>query len=312
MATITATMVKDLREKTGAGMMDCKAALAETKGDIEAAVDWLRTKGLAKAAKKAGRVAAEGLDRARRRRQAGGAGRGQFRDGFRRPQRRPSRSMASGIAEAALQAKGDLDKLCQGQVSGRQRHRCRHHQGDGRLDRREHDASPHRVSRRQERRGRQLHAQRDRAGPRQDRRHRRARVDGRPGGRSKPSAGRSPCISLSPIRKASMSTAWTRPLIERERAVLTEQAKESGKPPQVIEKMVEGRLRKFYEEVVLLAQPFVHDSEHHRGQGHGSRRQDGRRADQDHRFPPVCLGRGDRPRRKPISRREVAAAASQS
>jgi elongation factor Ts len=61
MANISAAMVKDLREKTGAGMMDCKAALNETGGDIEAAVDWLRKKGLAKAAKKAGRVAAEGL-----------------------------------------------------------------------------------------------------------------------------------------------------------------------------------------------------------------------------------------------------------
>jgi len=61
MADITASMVKDLREKTGAGMMDCKAALNETKGEMEAAVDWLRKKGLAKAAKKAGRVAAEGL-----------------------------------------------------------------------------------------------------------------------------------------------------------------------------------------------------------------------------------------------------------
>src|SRR6476659_7625628 len=59
--TVTAGMVKELREKTGAGMMDCKSALTETKGDLEAAVDWLRTKGLAKAAKKAGRVAAEGL-----------------------------------------------------------------------------------------------------------------------------------------------------------------------------------------------------------------------------------------------------------
>ena len=60
-ANITATMVKELREKTGAGMMDCKAALAETGGDFEAAVDWLRKKGLSKAAKKADRVAAEGL-----------------------------------------------------------------------------------------------------------------------------------------------------------------------------------------------------------------------------------------------------------
>src|SRR5947208_8302073 len=61
MATIPASMVKELRDKTGAGMMDCKRALGESGGDIEAAVDWLRTKGLAAAAKKAGRVAAEGL-----------------------------------------------------------------------------------------------------------------------------------------------------------------------------------------------------------------------------------------------------------
>src|SRR5690349_21975061 len=61
MAAITASMVKDLRETTGAGMMDCKAALTETNGDVQAAIDWLRKKGLSKAAKKAGRVAAEGL-----------------------------------------------------------------------------------------------------------------------------------------------------------------------------------------------------------------------------------------------------------
>src|SRR3979409_2575732 len=61
MANISASMVKDLREKTGAGMMDCKAALGEPQGDMGAAVDWLRKKGLAKAAKKAGRIAAEGL-----------------------------------------------------------------------------------------------------------------------------------------------------------------------------------------------------------------------------------------------------------
>ena len=61
MASVTAALVKDLREKTGAGMMDCKNALNETEGDIEAAIDWLRKKGLSKAAKKSGRVAAEGL-----------------------------------------------------------------------------------------------------------------------------------------------------------------------------------------------------------------------------------------------------------
>ena len=61
MAEITAALVKELRDKTGAGMMDCKKALIENNGDVEAAVDWLRKKGLAKAAKKSGRVAAEGL-----------------------------------------------------------------------------------------------------------------------------------------------------------------------------------------------------------------------------------------------------------
>ena len=61
MAEITAALVKELRDRTGAGMMDCKRALAENGGDIEASIDWLRTKGLAAAAKKAGRVAAEGL-----------------------------------------------------------------------------------------------------------------------------------------------------------------------------------------------------------------------------------------------------------
>ena len=59
--TVTAAMVKELREKTGAGMMDCKKALAETNGDMEAAIDWLRAKGIAKADKKSGRTAAEGL-----------------------------------------------------------------------------------------------------------------------------------------------------------------------------------------------------------------------------------------------------------
>ena len=87
MGTITAAMVKELREKTGAGMMDCKTALTETNGDIEAAVDWLRKKGLSKAAKKAGRVAAEGLIGVAVDGEVGRRRRGQLRDRLRRPQR---------------------------------------------------------------------------------------------------------------------------------------------------------------------------------------------------------------------------------
>ena len=147
MTAISATMVKDLREKTGAGMMDCKAALTETNGDMEAAVDWLRNKGLAKAAKKAGRIAAEGLiglaaDA------AGGAGRGQFRDRLRGPQRQPSRRCVRNIAKAALKAKGDLDKLAAAKFPAAAEYGRRHHQGDGRHDRREHDAPPLGLSRR--------------------------------------------------------------------------------------------------------------------------------------------------------------------
>ena len=88
MATITAALVKELRESTGAGMMDCKAALTQTDGDFEAAVDWLRKKGLSKAAKKADRVAAEGLVAALVVREFWRRRRGEFGDGLRRPQRR--------------------------------------------------------------------------------------------------------------------------------------------------------------------------------------------------------------------------------
>ncbi len=87
MAEITAALVKDLREKTGAGMMDCKKALTEAGGDVEAAIDWLRKKGLAAAAKKSGRIAAEGLVGVASAPQQGRDGRGQRRNRLRRPQR---------------------------------------------------------------------------------------------------------------------------------------------------------------------------------------------------------------------------------
>src|SRR4029450_2268052 len=110
MSTVTATMVKDLREKTGAGMMDCKTALNETSGDVEAAVDWLRTKGLAKAAKKAGRVAAEGLiGLAAEAKQAALVEVNSETDFVARNQK--FQEMVREIASAALKAKGDVDKL---------------------------------------------------------------------------------------------------------------------------------------------------------------------------------------------------------
>ena len=135
---ITAQMVKELREKTGVGMMDCKTALNETGGDMEAAVDWLRTKGLAKAAKKAGRVAVEGL--------VGVAGSGNRaamvelnsetdfvsrNDQF--------QALVRSVAEAALKTDGKLESVHEGAACRRRDGGERDHRGD-RHDRREHDA----------------------------------------------------------------------------------------------------------------------------------------------------------------------------
>jgi len=117
MTAISATMVKDLREKTGAGMMDCKAALNETAGDMEAAVDWLRTKGLAKAAKKAGRVAAEGLiGLAAEDKQAALVEVNSETDFVARNDK--FQEMVRTIAADALKARGDLDKLAKGKYAG--------------------------------------------------------------------------------------------------------------------------------------------------------------------------------------------------
>ena len=139
---ITAQMVKELREKTGVGMMDCKTALNETNGDMEAAVDWLRTKGLAKAAKKAGRVAVEGL--------VGVAGSGDRAamielnsetDFVARNEQ--FQALAKSVAEAALKTDGKLESVLRAQMSGGTTVEERDHRR-GRDDRREHDAPPRR------------------------------------------------------------------------------------------------------------------------------------------------------------------------
>jgi elongation factor Ts len=259
MANITATMVKDLREKTGAGMMDCKAALAEAKGDMEAAVDWLRTKGLAKAAKKAGRVAAEGLiGLATHAKEAALVEVNSETDFVARNE--TFQKMAAAIAHAALKAKGDLDKLSQSKYEG----------GKATVAETLKEMIATIGENMTLRRTAYLAAKK-------------GAVASYVHNMMAPGLGKIGVIvalesdgdadALKAFgRQVAMHIAFANPqsidvdkldktLVERERAVLTEQAKESGKPAPVIEKMVEGRLRKFYEEVVLLAQPFVHDSE---------------------------------------------------
>ena len=144
MATITAAMVKDLRETTGVGMMDCKQALTENDGNMEAAVDWLRKKGLSKAAKKAGRVAAEGLIGALTVGTKGVVVEVNSETDF-VARNEQFQGLVKMIAQVALKVGADIEKIKAakvGDVDGRSRdrRRDRHH-------RREHDAAPRRRAR---------------------------------------------------------------------------------------------------------------------------------------------------------------------
>jgi elongation factor Ts len=257
MTTITASMVKDLREKTGVGMMDCKAALSETGGDMEAAVDWLRTKGLAKAAKKAGRVAAEGLiGLATDEKEAALVEVNAETDFVARNE--TFQEMVGNIASAALKAQGDLDTLAEAKYGSGQatvavtvkdliasigenmtlRRTAHLTVKDGVVATYVHNTIAPGL-------GKigvvvALESSGD--------------VD------KLKAFGRQVAMHIAAANPQAVDTKGLEPgLIERERAVLTEQAKESGKPDAVIEKMVEGRLRKFYEEIVLLEQGFVID-----------------------------------------------------
>lgn len=257
MANITASMVKELRDSTGAGMMDCKAALKETDGDMEAAIDWLRTKGLSKAAKKSGRVAAEGLVAV-----AVEGTRGVVlevnsetdfvarNEGF--------QEMVSGIAGVAASTGGDFEALKSAEFPGAGKSVADHVTamvgtiGENMTLRRSDSLE---VS----------------AGA----------VAAYVHNQVAPGLGKigvlvalettGDAAKLNELgRQVAMHVAATNPLalteadldqavVEKEREVLSAEARESGKPEEIIGKMVEGRIRKFYEEVVLSKQAFVID-----------------------------------------------------
>jgi elongation factor Ts len=258
MAEITAALVKELREKSGVGMMDCKKALAENDGDMDAALDWLRAKGLSKAAKKADRVAAEGLVAV-----------AQLRDGASQvgalvelnaetdfvARNELFQSAARGAAHAALSAADDVEAVKSASTPGGEvvadvitgliatigenmvlRRSARFAVSEGVVAAYVHNAIAPDL--------------------------------GRMGVLVALESG-ADAEKLNELgRKIGMHVAATAPLaltveevdpaaVERERAIFAEQAAESGKPANVIEKMIEGRIRKFYEEVVLLKQAFV-------------------------------------------------------
>lgn len=257
MATISATMVKELRDKTGAGMMDCKAALSETVGDMEAAIDWLRAKGLSKAAKKAGRVAAEGLiglattDK--------GAALVEVNAETDFLARTPAfQDMVTEIARLGLATKGDLEKLGAAKFGKTDVNVAQTLQeivgsiGENMsLRRTAHLAIGNGVV------ANYLHNQ---AAPGLGKIGVIVAIESTGDAETLKNFGKQVAMHIAAANPQAIDTdSLDQELVARERTVLTEQAKESGKPEQVIEKMVEGRMRKFFQEVVLLQQSFVHD-----------------------------------------------------
>jgi elongation factor Ts len=256
---ITANMVKDLREKTGAGMMDCKAALNENGGDMEAAVDWLRAKGLAKAAKKAGRVAAEGLiGLGAEAKQAALVEVNSETDFVARNQ--AFQGMTRAISEAALKAKGNLDALGAAKFPG----------GSGTvadtikemIGSIGENMSLRRTAYLSVKDGAVANYMHNTIAPGLGKIGVIVAIESKGDVEKVKAFGKQVAMHIAAANPQAIDAdSLDKTLIERERAVLTEQAKESGKPAPVVEKMVEGRLRKFFEEVVLLSQAFVHDPE---------------------------------------------------
>ena len=257
MANITASLVKDLRDKTGAGMMDCKAALAATNGDMEAASDWLRKKGIMKAANKAGRVAAEGLIGVAVGGDAGAlvevnsetdfvARNDQFKD------------FVKSAAKIALEEGGDVEKLLAKPM------------GDGSVQ----DALTTMIAKIGENMSvRRAVALAVSPGVVASYVHNAASPElGKIGVlvALKSTADKAKLAALG--KQLAMHVAAAAPLaltpehlskevVDRERAIQADLARQSGKPENVIEKMLEGRMRKFYEDTVLLSQTFVIDGE---------------------------------------------------
>ncbi len=259
MAEITAALVKQLREKTGAGMMDCKKALSETDGDIEGATDWLRTKGLAAAAKKAGRVAAEGLVGVSVEGDTGSVVEVNSETDF-VARNDAFQNFVRNVTQLGLAAGGDLEAL-----------KAAEYPGSGRSVADELTEMIATIGENMGlRRAASLSAE---GGVLASYTHAAAspglgkigvlvalKSDG--DAEKLAAFGRQLAMHIAATNPQSVAVAdLDQAVVDREREVLKEQAIESGKPPEIAEKMVEGRLRKFYEEVVLLEQIFVIDNE---------------------------------------------------
>ncbi len=259
MATITAALVKELRERTGAGIMDCKHALSETDGDVEAAADWLRTKGLSAAAKKAGRVAAEGLVAVAVEGTSGAVIEVNSETDF--VARNDSfQELAQNVAAIALANDGDYDRTSAaaypdgGRTVSEQVTHLVGTIGENLQFRRSAGLS---VSS-----GVVASYVHNAIAPGAGRIAVLVALKSEGDADALMALGKQLAMHVAAANPQAVTGADLDPaIVEREREILSEQARESGKPEEIIAKMVEGRLRKFQSDVVLTEQVFVIDNE---------------------------------------------------
>jgi len=258
MADITAGLVKELREKTGAGMMDCKKALTETGGALEDAVDWLRKKGLAAAAKKSGRVAAEGLIGVASAPQKAAMVEVNAETDF-VGRNETFQEFVETVARVALDVGDDVEKL-----------KAAAYPGGGTVEEKLTQLVATIGENMTLRRAKVLSVAR---GVVATYVHNTVRpglgkigvlvaIEGPGELETLETLGRQVGMHVAASRPEALDIDGVDPAaLEREKAVLMEQARASGRPENIIEKMVEGRIRKYYEETVLLEQVWVHDGE---------------------------------------------------
>jgi elongation factor Ts len=256
MAEITAALVKELREKSGVGMMDCKKALMENNGDIEASIDWLRAKGLSKAAKKADRAAAEGLVGVLVEGTTGVLVELNAETDF-VSRNEQFQTAVTSITKLALGV-SDIDALQAAPAPA----------GEGNVGDYVtnliatvgENMTLRRMAKVSVNKGVVASYIHTSTGDGVGRIGVLVGVETDGDAAAATEIGRKVAMHIAATSPLSLKTDDLDPaVVDRERQVLTEQARESGKPESVIEKMIEGRIRKFYEEVVLLQQPFVMD-----------------------------------------------------
>ncbi|MGI9511073.1 MAG: translation elongation factor Ts [Geminicoccaceae bacterium] len=259
MGQVTAALVKQLRDKTGAGMMDCKKALSENDGDVETATDWLRKKGLAAAAKKAGRLASEGLVGVRVEGTRGALVEINSETDF-VARNNDFQKLVRSVADLAPEANGNADRLQAMEVPGAGRSVADEiTQAIATIGENISFRRTAAIDVDQGAIGLYVHGQLSPG---------LGKIGVLVGLRSAGDAGELEALG----KQIAMHVAAAKPeavsvdrldpeTVSRERAIYADQAKASGKPDNIIEKIVDGRMRKFYEEAVLLEQVFVVDTD---------------------------------------------------